>query len=79
MMPPQPTCLHKCDPARNQFRFYALSVQPNLFGAWSLIREWGRIGSEGQSRIDLHDSLEAAEQAMRRKVREKRRRGYQGD
>jgi predicted DNA-binding WGR domain protein len=71
--------LRKCDPARNQFRFYALSVQPNLFGAWSLIREWGRIGYGGQSRIELHDSLEAAERTMHQKVREKRRRGYEGD
>jgi predicted DNA-binding WGR domain protein len=54
-------------------------VQPNLFGAWSLIREWGRIGQAGQSRIELHDSLEAAERAMHQKVREKRRREYEGD
>jgi predicted DNA-binding WGR domain protein len=43
--------LHKHVPERNQHRFYALEVTPNLFGAWSLIRSWGRIGTPGQQRI----------------------------
>ena len=37
--------LHKHVPERNQHRFYALQLAPNLFGAWSLIRSWGRIGA----------------------------------
>jgi predicted DNA-binding WGR domain protein len=36
------TILRKRDPQHNLARFYALSVQPNLFGSWFLIREWGR-------------------------------------
>ena len=44
--------LHKHVPERNQHRFYALQVTHNLFGAWSLIRSWGRIGASGQQRID---------------------------
>jgi predicted DNA-binding WGR domain protein len=43
--------LHKHDSKRNQHRFYALQITPNLFGAWSLIRSWGRIGTPGQQRI----------------------------
>jgi predicted DNA-binding WGR domain protein len=50
--------LHKHVPERNQHRFYALQVTPNLFGAWSLIRSWGRIGASGQQRIDWHDTQE---------------------
>jgi predicted DNA-binding WGR domain protein len=68
--------LHHCDPARNRFRYYHLSVQPNLFGAWSLIREWGRIGSPGRVRIDLCESLADARRAFDRKRLEKQKRGY---
>jgi len=35
------------DEASGKFRFYTIQVQPDLFGRWSLIREWGRIGSKG--------------------------------
>ena len=41
--------LRRIDPDRNMARFYTMSVQPNLFGEWLLLREWGRIGS---NRID---------------------------
>jgi predicted DNA-binding WGR domain protein len=42
--------LRRTDPARNMRRFYLLDVQPDLFGQWRFIREWGRIGSAGQMR-----------------------------
>jgi predicted DNA-binding WGR domain protein len=58
------------------YRYYVLSVQPNLFGGWSLIHEWGRIGSPGRVRIDLCASLDEAREAYSRKLREKRRREY---
>ena len=31
-------------PARNQHRFYAITVTPTLFDSWAMVREWGRIG-----------------------------------
>ena len=71
-----PIVLHKHVPERNQHRFYTLSIEPNLFGAWSLMRRWGRIGASGRQRTDWHESQEEAEQAMQRKLREKQRRGY---
>ena len=40
--------LRRIDPDRNMARFYTMSVQPNLFGEWLLLREWGRIGSAGR-------------------------------
>ena len=70
------TVLHKRDPAKNMARFYALSVQPNLFGSWSLIKEWGRIGRGGRVRIDLCDSLDEAVTAYNVMLRQKQRRGY---
>ena len=42
--------LTRTDHARRMARFYVLDVQPNLFGAWCFIREWGRIGRPGQLR-----------------------------
>ncbi len=37
-----------------------MTIQPNLFGGLSLVRNWGRIGSAGQMRVDLfHDEKEA--------------------
>ena len=68
--------LHKHVPERNQHRFYTLSIEPNLFGAWSLIRSWGRIGAPGQERTSWHDTQEEAEQACQRLLQAKQRRGY---
>jgi predicted DNA-binding WGR domain protein len=75
-MTPAYTRLQKCDPERNQHRYYLLSIQPNLFGRWSLIREWGRIGRPGRVKIDLCDSLEEAAHAFNGKLHQKQRRGY---
>ena len=37
--------LRRIDPDRNMARFYAMSVQPNLFGEWALLREWGLLAA----------------------------------
>jgi predicted DNA-binding WGR domain protein len=70
------TVLRKRDPACNMARFYVLSVHPNLFGSWSLIREWGRIGRRGRVRIDLCDSLDEAVAPYSVMLKRKQRRGY---
>ena len=57
-------------------RFYLLDVQPDLFGGWSLIREWGRIGRAGQVRQDPLPSQADAFAALERFRRMKERRGY---
>ena len=75
-MAPSFTRLQKCDPERNLHRSYILYLQPNLFGGWSSIREWGRIGYPGQIRVELCDSLEEADRVFGAKLRQKRRRGY---
>jgi predicted DNA-binding WGR domain protein len=46
--------LERIDPARNMARFYVLSIEPTLFEDLALVRRWGRIGSAGRERIDLH-------------------------
>lgn len=70
--------IYRIDPERNMSRYYALSIQPNLFGGHSLMRQWGRIGSGGQSRIDLFDDVELAQAAADRLMRSKQKRGYRG-
>lgn len=69
--------LRRIDPARNMRRFYALSLQPTLFGGASVIRHWGRIGTGGQSMMETFDRPADATSALGRLERVKRRRGYQ--
>ncbi len=68
--------INRRDPERRMARFYLMRVQGSLFGGWSLIREWGRIGSPGRVRADAHADLDAAEAAAERITAAKRRKGY---
>jgi predicted DNA-binding WGR domain protein len=68
--------LERHHPARRMHRYYRLTVEPNLFGEWSLVREWGRVGQPSRRKIDLHATEHDAQAAMMRKEHEKRRRGY---
>ncbi len=72
----EPVHLTRIDEHANMRRFYRLSVQPGLFGDWSLIREWGRIGTGGQSMTEFFDFEGAAAAAGAKLCRLKRRRGY---
>lgn len=57
-------------------RFYALAIQPTLFGGASVIRNWGRIGANGQTMMETFDSERDAEQVFSRLEQTKRKRGY---
>lgn len=63
-------------PEKNMARFYALAVQPTLFGEVSVVRAWGRIGTRGQHMVQLFDNENEAVSLFLDVVREKRRRGY---
>ncbi|TIU63358.1 MAG: WGR domain-containing protein [Mesorhizobium sp.] len=71
-----PVHLHRIDPSRNMRRFYMLAIQPTLFGGASVIRNWGRIGTNGQSMMETFDSEDDAASASMRLERTKRRKGY---
>lgn len=45
-----PLHLERREPTRNRQRFYTILVTPTLFGAWAMVREWGRIGQPGTVR-----------------------------
>ena len=70
------THLKKRDPRRNLARFYRMVVQPNLFGEWTLHREWGRIGQGGRTRMDWYNREEDAVAELLALENGKRRRGY---
>lgn len=57
-------------------RFYALSIEESLFGDAALVREWGRIGTRGKRKIELHKDQDQAVQALEAWLRCKQRRGY---
>ena len=58
------------DPERNIARDYRLMVTPDLFG-WTIVeRQWGRIGSAGQSARDSFSDAASAKRfvaAIRRR------------
>ena len=68
--------LEKRVPEKNQFRFYRLDLQPTLFGGWSVVREWGRIGRQGRVVVDTFGTQAEAHAILHRKSGEKLRRGY---
>ena len=72
----EPVHLRRIDPSRNMQRYYCLTVQPTLFGGASLIRDWGRIGTRGQTMMETFDTADDADLAFDRLERSKRRRGY---
>jgi predicted DNA-binding WGR domain protein len=69
--------LHRCDPSCNMARYYVLSIEPGLFGDAALIREWGRIGRPGRTRIELYETQSRALEALETWLQRKRRRGYE--
>jgi predicted DNA-binding WGR domain protein len=68
--------LHRIDPEQGIRRFYSLMIERDLFGTVCLVRNWGRIGTNGQELVEVFpDELEAGE-ALEAVARAKRRRGY---
>ena len=68
--------LIKIDTEKKQRRFYSLHLAPDLFGGWSLIREWGRLGAGGTLRIDPFTTEQAAKQALEKIEIGKLKKGY---
>ena len=71
-----PLHLERREPARNIQRFYAITVTRTLFGAWALVREWGRIGQPGTVRERWFATEGEAWVAGERWRTRKERRGY---
>lgn len=68
--------LERHDPDKNLHRFYQMFVAPGVFGDWSLVREWGRVGSSGTVRKDWFDNEEEAREAGQKLQAIKEKKGY---
>ena len=68
--------LYRIDATKHMWRFYRLDLQPDLFGLWLLVKEWGRIGQPGQSHMTSFPTIDDAQRAFERQRRVKERRGY---
>lgn len=68
--------LVKIDPTKNMQRFYEVDIQPNLFSGYSIMRYWGRIGTRGQIKIELHDDEKIAKLSYKKMYISKINRGY---
>jgi predicted DNA-binding WGR domain protein len=62
--------------SRNMRRFYVVSLAPTLFGEWTLLCEWGRIGSPGTVRTTSFERKEEAERAEQHTIKRRLARGY---
>lgn len=71
--------LKRIDPALNMRRYYRMTIQPDLFGGSSLVREWGRIGCRGRRLMEQHDDEAKEVSALMKLAGVKRRRGYSGE
>lgn len=69
--------LERHDPDKNMHRFYQIYVAPGIFGDWSLVREWGRVGSPGTVRKAWFDTEEEAVKAAQELSQSKQKGGYQ--
>jgi predicted DNA-binding WGR domain protein len=68
--------VERTDRAKNMSRFYAMSIEPNLFGETCLTRRWGRIGAKGQAMIQNFEREQDAVALFLDLTRRKRNRGY---
>jgi len=51
-------------PAKKQARFYRLANLPDLFGGFSLAREYGRIGQPGRLQLDPFPEIDTARKSL---------------
>jgi predicted DNA-binding WGR domain protein len=69
--------LHRIDLVQGIRRFYSLIIERDLFGTVRVVRNWGRVGTNGQELAEIHEDEISARQALEALAQAKRRRGYQ--
>lgn len=72
----EPIHLHRIDTTRNMARFYCVSIETTLFDETIVRRNWGRIGTGGQSITLVVEEVAQAKVIAARLCDAKRRRGY---
>lgn len=58
-------------------RYYALSIQPTLFGEIAVMRSWGRIGHAGGEKSEVFACEDQAISHFLALARKKHKKGYQ--
>jgi predicted DNA-binding WGR domain protein len=66
----------RIDDSKNMARYYAMSIQPTLFGEVAVVRHWGRIGRAGGEKIEVFETEEEATAHFLEIARRKRAKGY---
>jgi predicted DNA-binding WGR domain protein len=76
---PLPTtlCLVSINPAKNRYRYYRLSHQRTLWDEDVLVQTWGRLGTDGRSRLCYLDAPEQVQREMTKLLRRRLQHGYQ--
>lgn len=64
------------EPARNRFRFWAVTETPTLFDEHALAIAWGRIGGAMRRRLETFASRDALERRRRELLARRARHGY---
>ncbi|MEQ1638992.1 MAG: WGR domain-containing protein [Methylococcales bacterium] len=72
----KPIYLQRHDSTKNLHRFYQLFVIRGLLDDWSLVKEWGRVGSPGTVRKVWFESEVQANDAALLLAKQKLKRGY---
>jgi predicted DNA-binding WGR domain protein len=68
--------LVRTDTKRNMARYYHLSLEPSLFGDYSVLQNWGRLGTHGQVRVALYVDRRSAMEHFLDITKKKKARGY---
>lgn len=64
-------------PAENEYRWYAIAVEPTLFGTWAVHLSWGRLGTtQYQQKILEFGTSEAAAAEAQAQAKRRLKRGY---
>lgn len=83
-MPSSTTRVFPCDaielvydnPSANSHKFYALYLITDSVG-WKVITQWGRVGANGQFRIEYFSSSGSAQDFFDRTAWQKQQKGYE--
>jgi predicted DNA-binding WGR domain protein len=68
--------LHRINQEHGIRRFYSLMIERDLFGTVRLVRNWGRIGTNGQELVEVFETELDAGTALEKMAAAKRKRGY---
>ncbi len=63
-------------PEKNSRREYAIAITQDLFGAWTLVRTWGRIGGQQRTKVTPFPDRDDAAVLAGRLARRRLSRGY---